>query len=108
MRRAVALVPATCPERPIVCLASSHQQPRRVGMSSEVRCETMENRKIRMIASLCVFLLVSIVGVLNAQGQFKVGDPFPNITLPSLADGQPDSIENYRGSKIILHIFASW
>jgi hypothetical protein len=63
---------------------------------------------IKKITPICVFLIISMGAILNAHGQFKEGDVFPGIALPSLADGQPDSIENYRGSKIILHIFASW
>ncbi|MHC4065023.1 MAG: TlpA family protein disulfide reductase [Planctomycetota bacterium] len=38
----------------------------------------------------------------------EVGEPFPNLVLPSLADGQPYSIARFRGKKIVLHIFASW
>jgi len=39
---------------------------------------------------------------------FKVGEPFPNRVLPSLADGKPLSLARFRGQKVILHIFASW
>lgn len=38
----------------------------------------------------------------------KVGQPFPDIALPALADGAPRSIADFRGQKVILHIFASW
>lgn len=68
----------------------------------------MRNRMIKYMMPICVFLTVSVGSILNAHGQFEVGDVFPNITLPSLADGSPDSVESYRGSKIILHVFASW
>lgn len=47
----------------------------------------------------------------NAQSQsqsLEVGEPFPNIVLPSLEDGRPLSLVQFRGQKIILHIFASW
>jgi len=39
---------------------------------------------------------------------FQPGQQFPAIVLPSLKDGQPMSITQFRGKKLILHIFASW
>ena len=39
---------------------------------------------------------------------FKVGESFPDLVLPSLADGKPLSLARFRGQKVILHIFASW
>jgi len=38
---------------------------------------------------------------------FAVGEPFPDIALPGV-DGEPASIADFRGHKLILHIFASW
>lgn len=38
----------------------------------------------------------------------KVGQPFPNLVLPSLEDGRPSSLVQYRGKKVLLHVFASW
>lgn len=38
----------------------------------------------------------------------EVGQPFPAIVLPSLDDGEPMSIRDFRGEKVVLHIFASW
>lgn len=38
----------------------------------------------------------------------EVGQPFPAITLPLLKDGRPASIADFRGEKIIMHVFASW
>jgi hypothetical protein len=46
-----------------------------------------------------------------AQGgsmELKVGQPFPEIVLPSLEDSRPSSITQFRGQKLIVHIFASW
>lgn len=39
---------------------------------------------------------------------FAIGEVFPDIVLPSLKDGSPLSLAQFRGKKIILHIFASW
>ena len=33
---------------------------------------------------------------------------FPDIALPSLADGSPTSIADFRGQKVIMQVFASW
>jgi hypothetical protein len=37
-----------------------------------------------------------------------VGQPFPNLVLPDAVDGRARSIAEFRGEKLILHIFASW
>ena len=42
------------------------------------------------------------------QGQFKVGEAFPAMVFPSAEDRHPISIADFRGKKVILHIFASW
>lgn len=39
--------------------------------------------------------------------KLEVGEPFPSIVLPSL-DGAPSSIRQFRGQKVLLHVFASW
>jgi hypothetical protein len=49
---------------------------------------------------------------LRADGEMadvglEVGNLFPTIQLPTL-NGDVKSIEDYRGKKIILHVFASW
>ncbi len=38
----------------------------------------------------------------------EVGKPFPVLALPALDSGRPVSIVDFRGKKIILHVFASW
>jgi hypothetical protein len=38
---------------------------------------------------------------------FTVGGPFPELSLPGL-DGGSGSIADFRGKKVILHVFASW
>jgi hypothetical protein len=38
----------------------------------------------------------------------EVGQPFPEIALPSAEDGRPLSLARFRGMKTILHVFASW
>ena len=38
----------------------------------------------------------------------KVGQAYPNYIFPSLEDGRPVALSQFRGKKIILHHFASW
>ena len=68
--------------------------------------------------SLLVIILagvLSIWGLVVSRAQtslpssgIQVGEPFPDILLPTLEDGSPGSISQFRGQKILLHIFASW
>ncbi len=44
----------------------------------------------------------------EASVDVRVGEPFPALVLPALADGSPQSIERFRGRKVLLHQFASW
>ncbi len=39
---------------------------------------------------------------------FKVGEPFPTIPLPAADDGRKVSIADFRGQRLIVHVFASW
>ena len=43
----------------------------------------------------------------NATWEPRVGEPFPDLALPTL-EGSTKSISDFRGQKIILHVFASW
>ena len=38
----------------------------------------------------------------------KVGEVYPNYVFPSLEDGRPTALSEFRGKKVILHHFASW
>ncbi len=60
--------------------------------------------------SLSFLVLVSIcLSTSNLTAyELKVGEPFPTLTLPSLQDGRPLSVADFRGEKLILHIWASW
>lgn len=39
---------------------------------------------------------------------FEVGEPFPALAFPSAEDGEPISLADFRGHKVIVHVFASW
>lgn len=36
------------------------------------------------------------------------GKSFPNLTLPAVNGGQPMSVADFRGQKVLLHVWASW
>ncbi len=43
-----------------------------------------------------------------AASPFTVGEPAPALTLPSSEDGAPLSLKDFRGEKVMLHVWASW
>ena len=53
-----------------------------------------------------LFLLLSLPRVAGAQGP-DVGEPFPDIALRTL-DGEERRVSDFRGTKLVLHVFASW
>ena len=53
-------------------------------------------------------LLASLTGFPLHGASLEVGEPFPVIALPSAKDGQPMSVNDFRGRKLLLHLFASW
>jgi hypothetical protein len=68
---------------------------------------------VRARIAVALPVLVALGAPSAARGQmpdhpFRVDTPFPTISLPSLEDGRPASIADFRGQKVILHVFASW
>ena len=51
--------------------------------------------------------LLMTMSAAQAQSTIAVGQPFPDLALPTL-DGEVRSISDYRGTKVVLHVFASW
>ncbi len=73
----------------------------------------MLNRPAAIVSSLLLTLVVVPGAGVKAQGRlpatgFEVGQPFPAIALPALEDGRPASLADFRGKKLLLHVFASW
>lgn len=67
--------------------------------------------KTSILCALLVTALLSFPSFLEGgAGAFElaVGKPFPPLVLPSLEDGKPASVSDFRGQKLILHIWASW
>ncbi len=61
-------------------------------------------------STLFIFLLAGSHMAASQAPPFhlKVGHAFPELAFPSADNGRPMSIAQYRGKKILLHIFASW
>ena len=59
---------------------------------------------------LAVLSALSIVMNLSAfeAAELKAGEPFPDLVFPSLDGGAPASLSDFRGKKVVLHVFASW
>ena len=41
-------------------------------------------------------------------GKIRIGELFPVVQLPLLADGSLATLQDFRGRRTVLHIFASW
>ena len=65
---------------------------------------------MKAIPTALIVLLLSTasMAVADEPPSFEVGWPFPDIALPSMDDGTPMSIADFRGEKVVLHVFASW
>lgn len=53
-------------------------------------------------------LAAALAQAVAAGPELLVGEPFPGIVLPSMTDGRPMSLADFRGRKVILQVFASW
>lgn len=40
--------------------------------------------------------------------RIEAGQPFPDLALPRMEDGRAVSVSDFRGQKLVLHIWASW
>ncbi len=66
------------------------------------------NSLIANLMPLFVVLLATAGSAAAAGAQFKPGEAFPDLVLPSISDGKPLSVADFRGRKLVLHIWASW
>lgn len=72
-----------------------------------VHLHAMSVGGILIVCSL--LLLVSAPGPAQRPAPpFSVGELFPDIAFPALADGSPTRLSDFRGRKVMLHVFASW
>jgi hypothetical protein len=61
---------------------------------------------VLLLAGLSVARADSLA--LRPAPRFSVGEAFPLIALPVIEDGRARSIADFRGQKVVLHVFASW
>ncbi len=64
--------------------------------------------KMQAIISGAALLAISGMAAQAEPPKIELGKPFPDLLLPSMEDGSPTSIADFRGRKLILHVFASW
>ena len=67
---------------------------------------TIRNLGVLMLA--CGHLGLSAGPCHGAVYAPRVGQRHPSFTLPDIADGQPVSLSQYRGRKVLLIHLASW
>ena len=68
-------------------------------------------RAIRRLGVVVWLAAATVAAPSDAKAQdtaFEVGQPFPTLSFPALEDGRPRSMADFRGQRIILHVFASW
>ena len=61
---------------------------------------------LRLLAVACVGLCVPVTDC-HAYSP-RVGRVHPDFTLPRLGDGEPVTLSQFRGRKVLLIHFASW
>lgn len=64
----------------------------------------MKHTGLAKLAAL--FTLATASGA--SASPFRVGEPVPRLRLPSVFDGSPLSLADFRGEKVMLHVWASW
>ena len=57
---------------------------------------------------LAFLLGLLLLGACRGSTPPQLGRPAPAFTLPSLADGSPVSLSQFRGKVVLLNFFASW
>ena len=72
---------------------------------------------MRMWLMILIFIATGVVSGCSSAERTEeptfpiganVGEVYPNYVFPSLEDGRPTALSEFRGKKIILHHFASW
>ena len=62
----------------------------------------------RRLVGAALWTLMLLASGLSAHAvEIEVGQPFPDLALRTL-DGDVSRVSDYRGQKLILHVFASW
>ena len=65
-------------------------------------------RTTTLFAGLLLLASTTPLDASSSAPRIEQGLPFPSIVLPALDGGRPASLADFRGEKVVLHIFASW
>lgn len=73
-------------------------------------------RVVRLRASAAAAAVLLMLSASSSEAQragppdhgFEVGEPFPHLSFPTLEGEDRTSLADFRGQKVILHVFASW
>lgn len=65
-------------------------------------------RMTRLKHRLLTLLMLPILYSQIHGADLRVGKPFPDLVLPSAFNGEPMSLRDFLGQKLIVQIFASW
>lgn len=65
-------------------------------------------RDLGVLVLACGYLGLAAGPCSGAVYAPRVGQRHPDFTLPNIADGQPVSLSQYRGRKVLLLHLASW
>ena len=57
---------------------------------------------------MAAWILASALGPSNAQDSWTVGEPIPDLRLPTIDGSQTLDLAELRGKKLMLVQFASW
>ena len=60
-----------------------------------------------MLPGMALALGVGLAAI-GGSPLLDVGQPLPDLVLPTLEGGQARSLADYRGKPLVLHVFASW
>lgn len=78
----------------------------------------MKTQKYTVLVAISIFVLVVLLpqdadaqrrrGQQRQRYPIPVGATHPDFKLPNVQDGNPISLSDYRGKKVVLVHFASW
>ncbi len=52
--------------------------------------------------------MTALTSIATAAPSWKVGEPFPALSLPTISGDDSFGVAKFRGQKVMLHVFASW
>ena len=69
----------------------------------------MAKRNPFFIAALALVACATPNSINGQAGTgLEVGSPFPELQMPYMLGDRAGSIRDFRGAKVVLHVFASW